>query len=330
MMLRSNLWELAKEIIQNNQSFILTSHINPDGDALGSEIALAEYLRSIGKQATIVNNSPTARNYRFLDPGNEIVIFDKNTHNGILESADAFFILDISDWGRLREIGEIIQSLQKPKVCIDHHHCTNHFTEIDIIDQRASSTGEMMFDFLSFLGATFTKRISTALYTCVLTDTGSFRFSNTNSKAHIIAAKMLSNGVNPHHIYQEVYEKNSQSKMKLLGSILKNLRYECHGRLAWFNITQDMLVQAGANIWDTEGFPEIPRSIDGVEVSMMFTELEARKTKISLRSKGNTVVNTVAMKFGGGGHQFASGAVLDSPIKDANAMVLEEARQLFI
>ena len=296
---------------------------------MGSEFALAEYLRSIGKKATIVNKSPTARNYQFLDPDKEIIVFDKNEHVDLLHSADAIFILDISDWGRLRDIGETIRHLDIPKVCIDHHHSPNKFTDIDIIDSKASSTGELMYDFLAYLGANFNKTISTALYTCILTDTGSFRFSNTNPKAHLIAQKMVENGVNPHHIYQEVYEKNSRSKMKLLGYILQNLQYDCEGQIAWFNITQEMLSKTGADIWDTEGFPEIPRTIDGVEVSLMFTELGESKTKISMRSKGNAVVNTVAMRFGGGGHRFASGVMLECPLKEANQIVLAEARQLF-
>jgi len=328
-MQNSNRWETVKNVVQKNHSFILTTHVNPDGDALGSELALTQYLRSVGKQATIVNKSPTARNYRFLDTHNEIIVFDKSLHEQLLRSADVYFILDISDWGRLREIGEIIQTLQKPKVCIDHHHCPSKFTDIDIIDEKASSTGELIYDLLCELGAKFTKSISEAIYTCIMTDTGSFRFSNTNPKAHLIASSMLANGIDSYRIYQEVYEKKSPSKMKLQGVILSNINYDCNGQLAWFNVTQDMLKQTGANIWDTEGFPEIPRSIDGVEVSLMFTELEDNKTKISLRSKGNMIINHVAMKLGGGGHQFASGALLNYPLKDANSIVLEEVRQLF-
>lgn len=328
-MQNSNRWEIVKDIIRKHHSFVLTTHVNPDGDALGSELALAEYLRSVGKKTSIINKSPTARNYQFLDINEEIIIFDKYLHNDLVTSADAYFILDISDWGRLRDIGETLRGLQKPKVCIDHHHCSNKFTDFDIIDETASSTCEMIYELLSILGAKFTKSISEALYTGIMTDTGSFRFSNTNPKAHLIASLMISNGVEPYHIYQEVFEKNSPSKMKLLGFILQNINYDCNGRLAWFNITQDMLKQTRANSWDTEGFPEIPRSTDGVEVSLMFTELDENKTKISLRSKGNMIVNTVAMKLGGGGHQYASGALLEYPLRDANTLVLDEVRQLF-
>lgn len=322
-------WSQVQKVISDHSSFVLTTHINPDGDGLGSEIALAEYLRSMGKQVTILNKSPIAPNYRFLDRDREIITYDVNEHRDLLEQAEAYFILDISDWGRMKEIGTFLKSTTKPKICIDHHHCPYQFTEMDFIDEKVSSTGELVYELLIALNAKFTTRIAEAIYTCILTDTGSFRFSNTTPRAHQIVSRLVELGVNSRQVYQEVYEQNSPAKMKLLGHILKSLKFESDGNLAWFNITQKMLKQTGANSWDTEGFADFPRSIQGVEVSLMFTELDENRTKVSFRSKGKIVVNTVAMKLGGGGHEFASGAMLEYPIQDANAIVLEETKILF-
>ena len=322
-------WSQVKKIVFNNQSFVLTTHINPDGDGLGSEIALAEYLKSIGKKAIIINKSPIADNYLFLDPSHEIMVYNAAQHQEILEAADAFFILDISDWGRMKEIGVFINSSPKPRVCIDHHNCPYKFTECDIIDPRVSSTGELVYELLLELGAKINKRMAEAIYTCILTDTGSFRFSNTTPRAHQIAAELIKLGINSRQIYQEVYEQNKPSKMKLLGFILQNLQFECNDKLVWFNITQKMLSHSRVNSWDTEGFADFPRSIRGVEVSLMFTELDKNKTKVSFRSKGKIVLNSVAMKLGGGGHEFAAGALLERPLSDSNTIVLKETKKLF-
>lgn len=322
-------WHQIKQIIDQKKSFVLTTHINPDGDGLGCEIALAEHLRSLGKEVTILNRSPMANNYRFLDPYNEIIVFDSNENQHLLEAAEAYFILDISDWGRMKEIGNYLQSTNKPKICIDHHHCPYKFTDIDVIDSKASSTGELVFDLLVYLGAKITKRIAEAIYTCILTDTGSFRFSNTTPEAHKIAAQLVDAGVCSRSIYQSVYEQNSPEKVKLFGFVLSKLKFECRGGLAWFNVTQELLTKTNAHSWDTEGFADYPRSIRGVEVSLMFTELEENRTKVSFRSKGNIPLNSVAMKLGGGGHEFAAGALLEYPLKTANQIVLEEVRRLF-
>jgi len=322
-------WNQVKRIIDTFENFVLTTHVNPDGDGLGSEIALAEYLKSIGKHVTIINKSPIAYNYLFLDPFHEILVYDPHQHQSLLEAAEAFFILDISDWERLREVGQFIQASPKPKICIDHHNCPYQFTDIDIIDASVSSTGELVYELLLELKAPFNKRMAEAIYTCILTDTGSFRFSNTTPRAHHIVAELIQKGVNSREIYQNVYEQNSPSKMKLLGLILQNLNFECSDRLVWFNVTQQMLAQTRAASWDTEGFADFPRSIQGVEISLMFIELERSKTKVSFRSKGKIPLNSVAMKLGGGGHEFASGALLQYPLKDCNKIVLEETRKLF-
>jgi len=320
--------EKIQKVIDANRTFVITTHHNPDGDALGSEIAMAEYLKYLNKEVYIINNSIIPNNYQFLDPDNEIFVFRKEQHSEIISAADAFLILDISDWERLREIGEIIQNSTSPKICIDHHHIEYKFVDIEVINEAASSTGEILYDFLKAVKFPLTNRAVIALYTCILTDTGSFRFSNTTAKTHQVASELLKFGINAKEIYSFVYEQNSRSKMALMGEALTNLRYECDGKLAWFILSKEMFEKHHAAVWDTEGFPELPRTIDGVEVSLMFTEIESQKIKISLRSKGKVVINEVAQKFGGGGHNFAAGAVLMTTLEDAVSRVLEEVKKI--
>ncbi len=319
---------MLNDIIVTHQKFVLTTHINPDGDAIGSEIALTQYLRQLGKEVSIVNNSSTPNNYKFLDRKEDIIVFDDAQHQQILASADAYIIVDISDWDRLRKIGQIIRTISVPKICIDHHHINYKFADIDIIYEEASSTGEIIFDFLTKMKYPIQGITADALYTCILSDTGSFRFSNTTARTHRVASHLIEAGVNAKEIYHLVYEQNSWSKMALMGEALRNLKYECEGRLAWFVLSQDMFDQCQASQWDTEGFPEIPRTIDGVEVSLMFTELSGEKVKLSLRSQGQVAINHIAEKFGGGGHHYAAGALVNKNLAETIPMVLSEIRRL--
>jgi bifunctional oligoribonuclease and PAP phosphatase NrnA len=318
-----------QSIIQNGKRFLLTTHVNADGDGIGSEIALLHYLRDLGKDVHIFNHNPTPENLEFLDPRNDLQLFEAQRHSELVREMDAVFILDISDWERLRDLGKLLRTLPMAKVCIDHHPAEDRMGEIDIILPEASSTGEIMYDLLTQLGARLQGKMVEALYVAVLTDTGSFRFSNTNSRAHEIAAALISRGVKSHHIYQEVYERQPANKMRLLGQILNNLNFSKDGRLVWFTVTQAMLRTTGTQPRDTEGFADFPRSIDGVELCLMFLETEKGQTKISFRSKGRIVINGLANRFGGGGHQYASGALVDGPVQEIVPRVVDEAKEFF-
>lgn len=318
------------DLLTSHHKFVLTTHINPDGDAIGSEMAMAGYLRHLGKEVLIINNSATPNNYQFLDKNKEIIVYEEEKHYDLVASADLYLILDISDWDRLRKIGKIIQNSSVPKICIDHHHINYQFVDIDVIYEQASSTGELIFDFLDKVGYPIQDHVARSLYTCILTDTGSFRFSNTTSKTHLMASRLLDVGVNAREIYNLVYEQNSRNKMQLMGEALCAINYECNGRLAWFILTREMFQKCETSHWDTEGFAEIPRSIDGVEVSLMFTEIDDSKVKVSLRSKGNIVIHQIAEKFGGGGHQYAAGAMVNKNLRDTIPQVLVELKNLIL
>jgi len=328
-MIDSTALHKIQSIIQNGKRFILTTHINADGDGIGSEIALLHYLRELGKDVHVFNHNPTPENLEFLDRRGDLQLFDAARHNENVREADAVFILDISDWERLRELGKLLRQLSVTKICIDHHPLEGVFGEIDLILTGASSTGEIMYDLLTKLGARLQGKMIEALYTAILTDTGGFRFSNTSPRAHQICADLLGRGVKPHHIYQEVYEKQSANKMRLLGQILNNLNFTKDGRLVWFAVTQAMMKATGTQPRDTEGFADFPRSIDGVELCLMFLETEKRQVKISFRSKGKIVINGLANRYGGGGHPYASGALVDGNFQQVVQQVVEEAKELF-
>ncbi len=325
----SKLIEQLRHLIAAHQHFVLTTHVNPDGDGLGSEVAFYHYLKSLGKTVAIWNHNPIPGNYAFLDPNGIMEVFGEKRHRERLKQIEVVFILDISDWYRLKEFGKWLSRQDLPVVCVDHHPDGERFSMLDFIVTEASSTGEIVYDILKALHAPITNAIAEALYTAVLTDTGSFRFNNTTAKAHRMAAEFLEQGIDFHSIYEKIYEKESPEKIKLLGMALQQLNFEYGRKLAWFKITREMLQEAGLNPEETDGFSDFPRRIDGVEISLMFVEVTEKRTKVSFRSKGNIVINGLAREVGGGGHQFASGAIVRRPIDETIPLILEKAGKLF-
>lgn len=321
--------EKVKDCIERGQRFILTTHVNPDGDGLGSEAALAAFFADLGKDVCIFNSSPVPHNYKFLDPDNKIQIYESESHREILLMADFIFILDISDWDRLKQVGKDIRETKITRICIDHHPANPNFTELNLIDTKACSTGELVYDFLRFCDANITKQIAEALYTSILTDTGWFKYSNSSSKAFSIVADLVKNGARPDKIYEKVREHESMNKVKLFAHALRTLRLEHGGKIAVMTVTKDLIDSIGAKSYDTEGFADYPRRIDGVEVTAMFIEKEKGQVKLSLRSKGNYVINGIAQQYGGGGHQYAAGVLLEGELNQYVKRIVEEISYLF-
>jgi len=322
-------WQAIRDFISGKTIFLVTTHVHPDGDAIGSQMAIALYLRQIGKKVLLVNCDPTPPYFQFLDPGEEIAVYDPEMHDAQIAAVDGCIVVDISDWQRLRGIGLMIQRHQIPVACIDHHIPTDDMGEVHVCVQEASSTGEMIYDFLMDSKADWTPAMVDAVYAGILTDTGSFRFSNTSAKTHVIAADLLNRGAHYRAIYEEVYEKNSKQRTLLMARLLQEMHFECEDRLAYFSLSQQMLRETGAELWETEGFSELPRHIARVEVSLMFTETADGHTKVSFRSKGRVAINGMASLFGGGGHKYASGATLATGLQETVEMVVREAKKLF-
>ncbi len=322
-------WNSVREFLADKERLLVTTHVNPDGDAIGSQMAMAHYLRQLKKEVYLLSSDPTPKFFHFLDPKAEVTLYKPDDHLSLIQSLDGGVVVDISDWKRLRGVGEAIRTFSLPIACIDHHIPTDEIGIVQISDQGASSTGEMLYDFFIDSKANMTAEIIEALYTCILTDTGSFRFSNTTALTHRIAADLFDRGVDFRKIYEHVYENYSKSRSLLMGYVLAEMQFECDDRLAWFVLSQELLKRTNANLWEAEGFSELPRSIEGVEISLVFTEAEDGKTKVSFRSKGRIAINGLANKFGGGGHKFASGATLMLPLTKAIPAVVEEAKKLF-
>ncbi len=310
-------WDPIRDFLKDKQKLLITTHLNPDGDALGSELALAHYLRDNGKDVRIINSDPLPHFFHFLTNGFVIEHFDPAAHASALLSCDACLVVDVSEWKRLGVIADALLDSGLPIACIDHHLSVGKLGDPQIIDNSASSTGELVYDFLATVKANFSQGIIDSLYTAILTDTGSFKFSNTTAQTHLITSDLIAKGANFEKIYAELYESDSISRTLLKGRLLANMQFECDGRFAWFVMSYALQKELGAEPWESEGFSDLARAVKSVEISIMFSEEANGLAKASFRSKGRIPINTLAEQFGGGGHKFAAGAALPWPLDDA-------------
>lgn len=300
----------VKEILESNESFVFTTHVNPDGDGLGSEIALAHFVRKLGKTAFIINHSKTPDHYEWLDTTKEIVHFSLERDRDKILQADAIFIVDTNQPERLRSMQPPVLESKAIKVVVDHHLDSHPFANQYLIDEEATSTGEIVYHLLKgFDGGLFDGQIASALYTAIMTDTGSFRFPRTDPEIHHVVADLIDHGADPTEIFSHVYESWSLGRMRLLGEMLDSMKTAYDGKLAYVVCTKQMFRETGTTEMETDNFTTYPMSVRGVLVGVLFNELH-NGVKISFRSKGAIPINELAKEFGGNGHLNAAGARL--------------------
>jgi bifunctional oligoribonuclease and PAP phosphatase NrnA len=304
-----SLEELHK-VFQRYKSFVLTTHVNPDGDAIGSELALCHYLRKFGKHVDIINHSATPDNYLWLDVSRDITAYDPARDGAKIAEADVILIVDANQPDRLRSMERDILASKAMKLIIDHHLEPHSFARYHYTDSEATSTGEILYRIITTYGNDkLDKRIARSLYTAIMTDTGSFRYPRTVSETHRIAADLLDRGADPTEIYANVYETFSLGRLRLLGEVLDSIKTCYDGELAYVVAKQAWFKDTDTTEADTDNFTVYPMSVQGVSVGILFNELRDG-VKVSLRSKGGIPINELAKEFGGNGHLNAAGAKL--------------------
>lgn len=304
--------------------FLITSHVRLDGDALGSELALYHILTGMGKEALIYNQDESPGNYRFL-PGSDVIVHTLPS----LERYEVAFVLDCSEMDRLGSEASKIASIKRI-VNIDHHISNGNFGMISFIDPESSSTAELLYRLFQVMNVEITKDVATNLYAAILTDTGGFRYRNTTRDTLLAAGHLVERGADPQWISENIYESNPPSKIRLLTQVLETLAFALDRRVGYMIVTQKALEDAGAHQEQAEGFVDIPRSIKGVEVSILFNELSDNRYKLSLRSKGGVNVERVAKVYGGGGHINAAACTIDGDIKTVKERILSTLKELLL
>lgn len=314
----------CERLIDTIQTVVITSHVNPDGDAIGSELALMYVLRSMGKNVTVINASPLPASYDFLEGSSEIVHYNPDRDDAVINAADVLFVLDCNAPKRVRQMETIVANAAVKKVVIDHHLEPQPFADLYVVDTDASSTAEILWRFIRHFGEQyFTKPVAEALYTGILTDSGGFRHPRTDAELLRMAARLLEAGVDPTYAYEKIYNRGELSRSRLLGKALADMRVFHGGWLCIMVVTQAMMnsVQAGDEM--TEGFVEHTLSIHGVQVGVLVVEL-SDVVKMSFRSKGDIPANSFAETFGGGGHLNAAGArTHDMAVEDVVEKIVE-------
>lgn len=306
---------------------VLTTHVNADGDGCGSEAAVAAWLESAGAQVSIVNPTPFPATFRFLlhRPG---VAADLDQPAGVeaLRGADLFLVLDTSERNRVEPLARWLDPGRT--VVVDHHPAgPTAVGSMTVQDPAASATGELVFDLITLAGGEWTAAFALGVYVALVSDTGSFRYSNTTPRAHAIAAEMLRHGVDPEAVYQRLFATFPRRRADLLREALQRLDTDPELGLSWIVVPREVSQRVGARGEDFEGLIEHARSIEGTRVAVLFREMPEGHLKVSWRANGATDVNVLARGFGGGGHVKAAGAVVDGPREEGVSRVLESARQ---
>lgn len=308
------------EAIRAGQTFLISSHTNPEGDAIGSVLALSLGLKSLGKKAEALIQDPVPEMLMFL-PGVEDIVHQ--VHSSM--RFDVAFVLDCGSQDRL---GNAVRGVnQAGKIInIDHHTGNNHFGDFNLVDPAASSTAEIIYDLLQAIPIEFTKPVAENIYTGILTDTGSFRYSNTSPKAFTIAKACLLAGVDPWRQAEKIYETQPLARLRLLQLALATLEVTEDGRISSMTVSRKMMEESGASAGLTEDFVNYPRSLKGTEVALLFREISSEEYRVSLRSRGTVDVAKIAREFRGGGHPSAAGCTLEGNLLEVRARVLTAVR----
>ena len=299
---------------------LLTSHAAPDGDALGSELGLAEVARALGIAVTIVNRDPHPAPLGFL-PGLETIRVEAELPAGFEREFDLAVLLECPGLDRPALAG--LERL--PLLNIDHHLENARYAEVNVVDEDAPAVGEMVLAIAEAAGVAVTESMATNLYAALVTDTGDFRYSNATPRAFAAAARLVTAGARPAQIAEALWEHNPERVVRLTAEVLGTLELLAGGRLAVISCDRAMLERAGARPEDTENLINIPRGIDGVRVAVFFKALKDGAVRVSLRSRGDVDVQGVAKAFGGGGHRNAAGCTIAGTVAEARPRLLAAA-----
>jgi len=312
--------------LRAGRNVILTTHVNADGDGVGCEVALQDALRRRGAHAWIVNPTPFPDRFRFLLEDESMVLDASGDRaRDVCAGGDLLVVVDTGEVSRIGRVHPLVEHLDT--IVVDHHPAgPDPISGLSLRDPRASATGELIYDILHKAGGPWSESVLRGLYVAILTDTGSFRFSNSTPAAHRITADLVERGVDPEELHREVYGARSVRSLRLLGECLDTLDVDEDRLAAGMVVPREAYERLGASPEDLEGFVDYPRSVEDVEVGILFRTTASGDTKMSLRSNGEVDVNAIARVFGGGGHVKAAGATVRRPVEEVVPEVLQASR----
>jgi phosphoesterase RecJ-like protein len=317
---RQEMLGRIREAILARRRFVISSHARPDGDSIGSQLAMAFALRELGREVQIVNADPAPEQFIAFPGTSEIQVAQ-----AVRQDFDAAIIMECSSLGRTG-----VSGLDRFFVInIDHHPGNSMFGAINWFDGKAAACGEMVFDVVRALGVPLTPEIATHIYVAILTDTGSFHYSSISARTFDICRQAIEAGVNPEATARQIYDSSTLGRLKLLAAVLNTLEIDDEGRTATIYMDRQMAQRVGATYDDTEGLVNLPLTVKEIEAVALFKETGDGEWRVSLRSKGDVNVATIAAQFGGGGHKNAAGCTVHGRLEEARPMVAGLLREVF-
>ncbi len=303
--------ELFKRLLQESQSILITTHVEPDADGLGSQVSLAQALTQQGKQVFCVNEKFLAKRYQHLDPTQQI----QSSEHFLTKKAeiDLLIVVDAHSTSRIGKNMQELMTHVKRLLFIDHHPCSSTLQALHCIDTQAAATGELVGEILLELGIPLTQAMALPLYTAILIDTNSFRYPTVTGRTHYIVSELMKTGLRPPQAYNDIYGTKKVQHMQLLGSILAKAQTNASGEIAWMSLAENELEKYAVNVEDTHSFINNLLVLDGVKVACMFRSM-GNQVKISFRSMHGVDVGLIAQSFGGGGHHHSAAVLLNGSL----------------
>jgi phosphoesterase RecJ-like protein len=316
-------WKELKTIIDEHSSFVLTCHVRPDADALGSELGLAYLLQDLGKEVRIANPSAAPHTLAFLDPDGLVQVYGQGIADEEILSAQVHLILDTSAWSQLQGVGDVFKRSQAVKAVIDHHVSSDDLEALEFKDTKAEATGSLILRFARETGLPLSQKAAFCLFCAIATDTGWFRFPSVTSETYRDIAELVDLGVRPNLVYRDLYERFSLARHHLAGRVLERIAVTDNGLIAWTWVARKDFHETNSKPVDTEDLVNECLRIDGTKVAFIAVEQENGQVKFSFRARLGFNVAAIAEQFGGGGHHLAAGAMLPGPLEKARQQVLE-------
>lgn len=319
-------WKAFTDQISHYQSFVLVSHIRPDCDALGSELGMAEVLRTIGKTVRIINAHRTPPALQFLDPAESIEVLGDHVEAEDI-SCDCIMILDTSAWAQLGDMGDVIRAASCDKMVLDHHVGEDQLGATMYKDYQAEATGHLVVQAADAFGVPVTRSMGMPLFAAIATDTGWFRFPSVTPETYRVIARLIEAGVVPSEVYGDLYERDTIGRLRLRGTILSRTTAELEGRLMHTFVKKEDFAATGALPSDTEDAINLTLAVEGAKAAVIFVEQLRGGFKLSFRSRCEMDCNQIAQLFGGGGHKAAAGGFMEGTLEDVQAKVLPPVRE---
>ncbi len=314
-------WASLLELLESRERFVLTSHVRPDCDALGSELGLAGILAARGKHVRIVNAQATPASLAWIDPTNRIESLAKGVKAADLADRDLLIVLDTSAWAQLGAMADVAKGMRDRVLVIDHHVSQDDICDLWFKDTSAEATARIVYEIGLRLRVSFTEAIATPIYAGLSTDTGGFRFPSVSGESFRIAARLVDAGASPTVIYRELFEQDSLSRLHLVGRTLAGATTAHEGRVIYSQVRQQDIKAVAASPADTEDLINLTLAVKGTELAAILIEQPDGRIKVSFRSRGPVDCSALAGRFGGGGHKAAAGTIIEGPFEAAQERI---------